>query len=176
MQNRRRQAYGSIFRQERVGKMGKPITITKLRTMRMGSETSAVVARPGPWHAGTRHGKRSSDPRVIPSKKWLRRFWIDELPQVVSLIRGDLRLIGTRAQMPKNFETLPEWMKQKYLEYGPSLIPLEAALGKMPGTEAELKKAYETYFAEKAKRPGYTDFRYFVRFAANALRGRIRGI
>lgn len=163
----------SLLMQKRVGRNGKRITIIKLRTMKMGTP---IMHIPQAFSSVNTHkDRRLQNPAVIPSKRWLRRFWIDELPQVVSVIKGDLRLFGTRAMMPKCFKNLPEWRQELYLKHGPSLIPLEAAIGKAIKTEADARAAYEKYFSEKEKKPKWTDFRYFVMFMRNALTGKIRG-
>ena len=175
MQRARIQEQYSLFRQGRVGKGGKKITFTKFRTMFTKEQMKKRKGLSRVETGKPKRDPRENDPRVIPSKKWLRRFWIDELPQLLLLIKGDLRLIGMRAKTRGEFDKMPEWLKQKYMEYGPALIPLKYSMQKTPITEQDFRKMYETYFSEKESRPKYTDFKYFVKFLLNALRGKARG-
>lgn len=77
-----------LFRQVRIGKGGHPFTVTKLRTMH-----AAVPDEAPQWaDACTR--------RIFPAGRLLRKFRIDELPQLVSVLRGDLSLVGPRPEQP----------------------------------------------------------------------------
>ena len=82
----------AIYRQDRVGRDGIPFSILKLRTMVVGSD------RGGPSVSGT------ADPRVTPLGRRLRAARLDELPQLVNLLRGDMTLIGPRPEVPRFLE------------------------------------------------------------------------
>ncbi|TDC62173.1 sugar transferase [Actinomadura sp. GC306] len=73
-----------IFRQTRVGQGGRPFTILKFRTMRRDASGMKVTA--------------TSDPRVTRLGRFLRRFYLDELPQLVNVLRGDMTLVGPRPE------------------------------------------------------------------------------
>ncbi len=88
-----------IYRQERLGLGGKPFTLYKFRTMVTDAESE-----------GPRFASRG-DTRLTRSGKWLRRFRIDEIPQLWNVFRGDLSLVGPRPERPvftRRFElTIP---------------------------------------------------------------------
>lgn len=78
-----------FFRQERIGKGGKPFQILKFRTMEAGGGSAITV---------------SGDHRVTRVGSWLRRFKIDELPQFINVLRGEMSLIGPRPEVREYVE------------------------------------------------------------------------
>jgi lipopolysaccharide/colanic/teichoic acid biosynthesis glycosyltransferase len=86
-----------LFKQVRVGKDGKLFTMYKLRSMHMNAESSSGAV----WAA-------KDDPRVIRGCKWMRRSHVDELPQLVNIIKGEMSLVGPR---PERLEILEELEK-----------------------------------------------------------------
>jgi len=84
-----------IFRQERVGKGGKTFNLYKFRSM-----TTDAEARTGPTWATDR------DPRVTRVGRVIRKFRIDELPQLVNILKGDMSFVGPRPERPYFVETL----------------------------------------------------------------------
>jgi lipopolysaccharide/colanic/teichoic acid biosynthesis glycosyltransferase len=83
-----------FYRQERVGKNGQRFRIVKFRTMRPGQATSS-------WTT-------VGDPRVTPFGRWMRGTHLDELPQAVNILRGDLAIVGPRPEQPRYVEELAE--------------------------------------------------------------------
>ena len=81
-----------FFRQDRVGKGGEVFPILKLRTMRPGGDASAWTSK--------------DDPRITSFGAWLRRTHLDELPQVVNVLRGHLAIVGPRPEQPGYVEQL----------------------------------------------------------------------
>lgn len=78
----------AIFRQERVGKSGRTFRMFKFRSMCRNADAYA----PTP--------KDPADPRITPVGRFLRRTSLDELPQLLNVIRGDMSLVGPRPEMP----------------------------------------------------------------------------
>lgn len=88
-----------IYRQTRIGRHGRPFTILKFRTMVVGADS----ARPAlePLSEGNEvMFKLRRDPRLTPVGHTLRRFSLDELPQLVNVLRGDMSLVGPRPPLP----------------------------------------------------------------------------
>ncbi|MFF8375724.1 sugar transferase [Streptomyces sp. NPDC015661] len=84
-----------IYRQVRVGLHGRPFEILKFRTMRVGAHAerdSLAVLNESDGHLF----KVREDPRITPVGKWLRRLSLDELPQLVNVLRGEMSLVGPR--------------------------------------------------------------------------------
>jgi exopolysaccharide biosynthesis polyprenyl glycosylphosphotransferase len=84
-----------IFRQQRAGKHGKPFTMYKFRSMADDAEMRRVELEPFNQMSGPVF-KVEADPRITPFGRWLRRSSIDELPQLVNVLMGDMSLVGPR--------------------------------------------------------------------------------
>ncbi|HWZ45569.1 MAG TPA: TIGR03013 family XrtA/PEP-CTERM system glycosyltransferase [Candidatus Saccharimonadales bacterium] len=83
-----------LFRQERIGRGGQPFRIFKFRSMRQGSEK------------GTPRWTADADPRITRVGQFIRRFRLDELPQLFNILRGEMSLIGPRPEVPYFCELL----------------------------------------------------------------------
>ena len=102
-----------LFSQTRVGKDGKPFRIWKFRTMHAGSRGSAITA--------------SGDARVTRSGAVLRKFKLDELPQLFNVLKGDMSLVGPRPETPEYVELrAPSW--QAVLAVRPGITDLATLL------------------------------------------------
>jgi exopolysaccharide biosynthesis polyprenyl glycosylphosphotransferase len=93
-----------LFRQTRVGRHGEEFTCLKLRTMVTDAEERLRAL-----HLVTGHKagifKLKHDPRITRPGRWLRRFSIDELPQLINVFRGDMSLVGPRPPLPEEVAT-----------------------------------------------------------------------
>ena len=90
----KRSSPGPVFYvQERVGQGGRPFRLVKFRTMVVGAD---------------RHGTRlhESDPLITPAGRWLRRFSLDELPQLFNVLAGEMSLVGPRPALPRVVERM----------------------------------------------------------------------
>lgn len=79
-----------FFRQKRVGYRGKPFYLWKFRTMIVPPENKRGI----PLTIG-------ADPRITPAGRWLRQTKIDELPQLLNVLRGEMSLVGPRPEVPR---------------------------------------------------------------------------
>jgi lipopolysaccharide/colanic/teichoic acid biosynthesis glycosyltransferase len=98
-----------FFRQERVGLHGKRFWIHKFRTM------AADAPLRGPAIT------TELDPRVTPFGRWLRRSKLDELPQLIDVLLGDMSLVGPRPEVPRYVDAYPEGIRQKVLSVRPGI-------------------------------------------------------
>jgi lipopolysaccharide/colanic/teichoic acid biosynthesis glycosyltransferase len=99
----------ALFRQERVGRHGARFRLYKFRTMYVDSDTAphrAYVAAVVQGTAARQDGafKLAADPRVTPLGRLLRRFSLDELPQLWNVLRGEMSLVGPRPPIPYELE------------------------------------------------------------------------
>ena len=100
----------AFYLQTRVGLHGRPFRMIKLRTMYPDAEARrAALARAGdrPGDSGGTCFKMRRDPRVTPVGRVLRRLSIDELPQLVNVIRGEMSLVGPRPALPEEVAAFP---------------------------------------------------------------------
>ncbi len=86
----------AFFRQERVGSEGERFTMYKLRSMFSDAEQRLVELEALNENRDGLLFKIKDDPRVTPLGKWLRRFSLDELPQLINVVKGDMSLVGPR--------------------------------------------------------------------------------
>lgn len=89
----------ALFSQVRLGHLGRPFTIWKLRTMYSGAESGRGRLMAFNEHDGLLF-KIRRDPRITPVGRFLRRFSIDEVPQLWNVVRGEMRLVGPRPPLP----------------------------------------------------------------------------
>jgi len=99
-----------LFRQVRIGRGERPFTMLKLRTMYVDSDerasrefnTCELLGEAEPDSDGV--FKLENDPRIVPVGRFLRRYSIDELPQLLNVLRGEMSLVGPRPSLPWEVE------------------------------------------------------------------------
>jgi exopolysaccharide biosynthesis polyprenyl glycosylphosphotransferase len=102
----------AFFKQERCGLNGRPFTMYKLRSMVDNAEQTRVELEAlnemdGPVF------KSSRDPRRTPVGKFLRKFSIDEFPQLYNVLRGDMSLVGPRPPLPQEVARYERWQRRR---------------------------------------------------------------
>ena len=102
----------AVFRQTRVGLDGRPFTIFKLRTMQVDAEARLAALMAVNEGAGPLF-KMAQDPRTTRVGRTLRRTSIDELPQLVNVLRGEMSLIGPRPGLPVETMTYDDWVGRR---------------------------------------------------------------
>jgi exopolysaccharide biosynthesis polyprenyl glycosylphosphotransferase len=104
----------AIYRSVRPGMAGKPFFCFKFRTMREHADQVQADLEPLNEQSGALF-KIRRDPRLTKIGRFLRRFSLDELPQLVNVVRGEMSLVGPRPLPMRDFERLEEWHKKRYL-------------------------------------------------------------
>jgi len=106
----------AFFRQERIGRHMRPFTMLKLRSMYAGNDDRAHRAYVADMLSAEEETaapngmlfKLVGDPRITPLGRWLRKTSLDELPQLINVLRGDMSLVGPRPMLPWEAELLAE--------------------------------------------------------------------
>ncbi len=88
-----------LFQQSRVGRQGVPFRCAKFRTMVVDAEDLLAALHVATGYDGGLF-KMEDDPRITKPGRWLRRFSLDELPQLWNVVRGDMSLVGPRPPLP----------------------------------------------------------------------------
>ncbi|AXT85858.1 hypothetical protein C6I20_12125 [Aeromicrobium sp. A1-2] len=102
----------ALFTQTRVGFDGKPFTIYKFRTMVVDAEARLAELRLVDEGAGPLF-KMAEDPRTTTVGRLLRSTSLDELPQLINVIRGDMSLIGPRPGLPHEVDAYDDWIRRR---------------------------------------------------------------
>jgi exopolysaccharide biosynthesis polyprenyl glycosylphosphotransferase len=118
----------AIFRQVRCGLNGRRFLFYKFRSMCQGAEDMREAVS----HLNTRDGaafKIPEDPRLTPIGHWLRKFSIDEWPQLWNVLRGDMSLVGPRPAIPSEVDLYKRWQRRR-LRMRPGLTCIWAISGR----------------------------------------------
>lgn len=162
--------YGIFVKLQRVGRGGKIIRVYKLRTMHPYSEyLQNYVFEKNKLGPG---GKYNDDFRVTTMGKLMRALWIDELPMIFNLLKGEVKPVGVRPLSPPYFALYDKDLRERRIRYRPGLIPPFYA--DMPETLVEIQDSERRYFDAWDKSPFLTDLKYFFRAAWNILFRRAR--
>jgi exopolysaccharide biosynthesis polyprenyl glycosylphosphotransferase len=102
----------AIFRQQRIGENGKPFWIYKFRSMVNDAEKRQAEAFQETPN-GIVLNKRPDDPRVTHIGRFIRRTSLDELPQLINVIKGDMSLVGPRPELPYLVERYEPWQRKR---------------------------------------------------------------
>jgi exopolysaccharide biosynthesis polyprenyl glycosylphosphotransferase len=101
-----------LFRQTRVGLHGRPFQMLKFRTMVENAEAlKAQLAASNEMDGPVFKMKR--DPRITPVGRFLRKFSIDELPQLINVLRGDMSVVGPRPPVPSEVAKYEPWQRRR---------------------------------------------------------------
>ncbi|MDR1543514.1 MAG: sugar transferase [Prevotellaceae bacterium] len=155
--------YGLVIKLPRVCKNRKIVFFYKMRTMYPYSEyiQKYIYDRQGTDEIG----KAKNDIRITKWGKVFRKFWIDELPMIFNLIKGDIKIVGVRPLSRVYFETYPPHLQAKRTKTKPGLIP--PFYVDLPKNEQEIFNSEERYLDQYLKSPLKTDAKYFFKAMYN---------
>jgi exopolysaccharide production protein ExoY len=129
-----------LFKQERVGYLGRRFMCLKFRTMYVGVDTSAhqghldhLIGSDAPMVKMDAHG----DSRIIPFGLLLRSSGLDELPQLINVLLGEMSLAGPRPCLPYEYDRYQPWQRERFNTV-PGLTGLWQVSGKNRTTFAEM--------------------------------------
>ena len=163
--------YGPLIKLKRTGKNGKTFSVYKFRTMHPYAEfLQQYVYENNDLQEG---GKFKRDIRVTSMGRFMRKYWIDELPMLINLIKGDMKLVGVRPLSKQYFNLYTPELQQKRTNYRPGLLPPFYA--DMPKTLDEIQ-ASELRYLKQCETNGElrTDFKYFFLILKNILFNKAR--
>ena len=159
-------SYGALINLKRYGKNNKIINIYKFRTMHPYSEyLHDFTLRK---YGYSKKGKPKNDFRLTPWGKILRKFWIDEIPQLYNLLKGDLKLVGIRPVGLRFYDDIPLDLQKMRKPLKPGCIPPYVCLNK----NSDLKSVFESekrYINDYNKSPIITDLIYLFYAFINIL-------
>jgi lipopolysaccharide/colanic/teichoic acid biosynthesis glycosyltransferase len=157
--------YGPFIYLNRVGKGGKLIKVYKFRTMHPFSEyLQSYVFANNHLEEG---GKLKDDYRVTTLGKIMRKVWIDELPMLINLVKGELKLVGVRPLSQHYFSLYSKEMQELRVRTKPGLVPPFYA--DMPRTFEEIEESERRYLESYQRCRLGTDLRYFFKALYNIV-------
>ncbi len=159
-------SYGPLYKMPRIGKNGKMIGVYKFRTMHPYAEyLQDYVLKINGY---SESGKPADDFRLTPWGKFLRRYWFDETPQLINVLKGELKLVGVRPISERYFRDIPKDLQELRLKQKPGCIPPYVALNRKGSVDGVLQAERE-YLTEKVKHPYTTDIKYFFKAIFNIV-------
>jgi lipopolysaccharide/colanic/teichoic acid biosynthesis glycosyltransferase len=158
-------SYGPIVKLKRIGHHGRIINIYKFRTMYPFSEfIQKDVFEENNLDAS---GKFLNDFRITSWGRILRKYFIDEIPQLYNWLRSDINLVGVRAISKHYYSLYPKDLKELRINFKPGLIPPYYA--DMPTTFEEIVESEVRYLQKKKEKPIVTNMIYFVKALINII-------
>lgn len=150
--------YGPLIKLRRVGKNGDYVYIYKFRTMHPYAEyiQKYVFDQRGGMDIAD---KSNDDWRITTWGRFMRKYWLDELPMVLNWLRGDVKLVGVRPLSQTMFNNYPPALQEKRTRCRPGLIP--PFYIDHPKTFDELFASEDKYLDAYLQHPIRTDIRYF---------------
>ena len=166
-----RRLYGILVKLKRVGKNGRLFKVYKFRTMHPYSEfLQAYIYERYSLQEG---GKFNHDIRVTTLGKFMRKYWMDELPMLINWLKGDMKLVGVRPISQHYFSLYSKELQEQRTRHKPGLLPPFYA--DMPKTLDEIQASEIRYLTMCEQRGTLlTDFVYFWKIVSTIVFKRAR--
>lgn len=164
--------YGPLIKLKRVGYKQKTIFVYKFRTMHSYAEHLQSLLYE--INGMSKGDKIPNDFRVTGWGKVFRKYWIDELPMLLNLLKRDLKLVGPRPVSMAKFALYSEELQLLRTSVKPGLLPPYYA--DLPSNMEEMESSERAYVESYHRSPLKTDFRYFVKAVKNILLNRSRSL
>lgn len=162
--------YGPFIKLNRIGKGGQIFKVYKFRTMHPYAEyLQAYIYTKNHLDSG---GKFKNDFRVSTAGKIFRTFWIDELPMIFNILKGQMKLVGVRPLSKQYYNLYSKELQEKRIRHKPGLIPPYYA--DMPDSLEEIQASELKYINAFEKHPFRTNWKYFWKAFVNILFKRAR--
>jgi lipopolysaccharide/colanic/teichoic acid biosynthesis glycosyltransferase len=157
--------YGPLFKMKRVGKGGKLIDVYKVRSMHAYSEyLQSYVYQLNNLQEG---GKIKNDFRITTLGRYLRKSFLDELPMMINIFKGDMKLVGVRPISSHYMSLYDKELRLMRRMVKPGLVPPFYA--DMPKTLQEIQESEKRYIRSYIKAPLITDVKYFFKAFSNII-------
>ena len=158
---------GALVKLNRVGYKGNMIGVYKFRTMHSYSEYLQPYMLE---HEGLQKGgKFAGDYRVNFLGKVLRKSWLDELPMLINVLKGQMKLVGVRPLSRHYFSLYSPEMQDLHVSVKPGLLPPFYYEDKSPETIEDVQASEKRYIEAYHKHPFATDWRYFWGTVGNII-------
>lgn len=158
-------SWGPLVALHRIGKNGEIIKVYKFRTMHPYSEFIQDYVYS--LHDLQNGGKFRDDFRITTWGAVCRRIWLDELPMLVNLLKGNMKLVGVRPLSRQYFNLYDEYVRERRVKYKPGLIPPFYA--DLPEDLEAIQTSEIKYLDRYDKHPFKTDFTYFWKSVWNII-------
>ncbi len=158
--------FGIIFKMNRIGENGKIIGVYKVRTMHAYSQyiQDYVVKLNG----YNKSGKPYKDFRLTRWGRIIRKFHLDEIPQLLNVLKGELNIVGVRPLSKFGYQSLPEDLQKERIKYKPGCIPPNISLGITGFNQVIL--AEKIYLRQRKKYGIIINVKYFFMALYNLAR------
>ena len=150
-----------LFRQERIGQWGKPFTFLKFRSMQVVQADNPhkvyieklIRENKEANGSGTENGeapvfKLTADPRVTSVGRFIRKTSLDELPQLINVLRGEMSLVGPRPPVAYEADVYDVWHRMRLLTVKPGITGLWQVMGRSRTTFDEMVRLDLRYVSE----------------------------
>jgi lipopolysaccharide/colanic/teichoic acid biosynthesis glycosyltransferase len=150
-----------LFRQQRIGLLGKDFTFLKFRSMAANSDPAIhkkyvedlIQKRIGDKEQEGKSGpvyKLTNDPRITPLGRFLRKTSLDELPQLFNVLKGDMSLVGPRPPIPYEVAAYRSWHRRRIIEVKPGITGLWQVHGRSRTTFDEMVRLDLQYISTQS--------------------------